>query len=97
MNRLLKVILSAIGGVAMGIAVLFLALVATVAFAFATGGQVNLPGVLNAWFTTENDAPALNFEPNGIGMAAVVIVVAAICVVATWRSTRRPQQRSAGL
>ena len=84
-----QLIISLFAGIVTGMAVLFIGLTAAVSYAYLSGGQVYLPGILRAWFSVENDAPALNFEPNGAGMAVVVLVVALSCVAVAVRSGRR--------
>jgi hypothetical protein len=93
MTTMLKIFVNSIAGFALGAAVLFLGLVAAVGFAFATEGRVFLPGVLTAWFTTENDLPALNFEPNLFGMLAVILVITALYVFAAFQIGKRVKAR----
>ncbi|NQX27774.1 hypothetical protein HQQ81_10520 [Microbacteriaceae bacterium VKM Ac-2854] len=77
MTTMVKLIINGISGLVLGAAVLFLGLVASSAFAFATSSQALIPGVFKAWFVTENDLPAMNFEPNFFGMLMVILLVAA--------------------
>lgn len=67
---------------------MFLAVVAAVGFAYVTATAVHFPGIIQAWFTTENGMPALNFEPNFAGMLVWVGVVAAAYCVLIWRRSR---------
>lgn len=76
MGSVPKLIASCCAGVALGVSVLFLGLVAASSFAFTSDGEVYLPGVFRAWFTQENGLPAMNFAPNFSGMAIVVIAIA---------------------
>jgi len=89
-NNTIKIIFGFVVGIITGIAILIIGLMAAISYAYLNGGQVYLPGLLTAWFSVENDAPALNFEPNGAGMAVVVLVVALSCVAVAVRSGRRP-------
>jgi hypothetical protein len=86
-----KMITALVGGFVTGVCLLFIALVAAVGFAYVTTQSVHLPGIIHAWFTTENGMPALNFEPNFIGMLVAVLLVATITVLVTWmRLTSMP-------
>jgi len=75
-----------LSGVVFGAAALFLGLVAAAGIAFVTHGQTLIPGVFKAWFTSENELPALNFEPNVIGMMTVVAVLAGFYTVKALRT-----------
>lgn len=77
-----------LAGLALGIAVLFLAVVGAVAFAYTTGTDVLIPGVFEGWFTEENGLPALNFRPNGIGMLVAVLAIAVLFALLGLRRTR---------
>lgn len=83
-----RIVLSAIGGILIGCAVLVIVLIGSVAFAWATGTRAYLPGVFDAWITEENGMPAVNFVPNALGMLAVVVVIAAGFVGAAIRKHR---------
>lgn len=76
-------------GLALGVAVVFLAVVGAVAFAYATGVDVIIPGVFEGWFTQENGLPALNFRPNGIGIIVAVVVIAVLFALLRLRRRRR--------
>lgn len=92
MKTVAKMITALLGGLVTGICLLFIVLVAAVGFAYVTTQSVHLPGIINAWFTTENGMPALNFEPNFVGMLVAVLVVAAVIVVVAWmRLTADPR------
>jgi hypothetical protein len=93
MNKAAKIIVSSITGLVLGVATLFLALVAVSAFAFATDGEALIPGVFKAWFTTDNDLPALNFEPSGIGMMVFIVIVAAVYVFGFMQVSNRLSNR----
>ena len=80
MTATVRLVLSVFTGMTLGVAVVFLTLVSAVAYAFATGSTAFIPGVLTAWFTTENDLPALNFQPNGVGLLVAVGLISAIFV-----------------
>ncbi|KGJ81779.1 hypothetical protein GY21_01510 [Cryobacterium roopkundense] len=87
MTATLKIILSVFTGLVLGVTLVFLTLVAAVTYAFATGTTATVPGMLTAWFTTENNLPALNFEPNGTGLMVAVFIVTAIVVALAVRLT----------
>ncbi|MDQ4502775.1 hypothetical protein [Sinomonas sp. ASV322] len=87
---IVRVVFSALGGLVVGVSVLVLGLVASMAFAWSTGTRANLPGIFEAWLTEENGMPAVNFVPHPWGMLAVILVVTALVVVGSLR------RRSAG-
>ncbi|MDQ0646960.1 putative membrane protein [Microbacterium natoriense] len=89
MSTPIKFVLHVFIGVILGVAVLFLGLCAAVTFAFATAGPVLLPGVFKAWSTTENEMPAMNFEPNYVGVLLVIVVVATLYGYVAFQSGRR--------
>ncbi|MGG7464948.1 MULTISPECIES: hypothetical protein [unclassified Plantibacter] len=89
MSNFVKATLGAIVGFLAGASILFIALVACVGYAWMTKTEVIIPGVFKAFFTTENDLPALNFEPNGIGMLVIVLVIAALSVIGSLRGPRK--------
>lgn len=78
-----KVVSSAIAGLLLGVAVMSLIIVAAVGFAFVTSTELLIPGVFRTWFTTENDMPALNFQPNFVGILVAIAVVAVVHVLST--------------
>ncbi|MCH6470980.1 hypothetical protein [Sinomonas terrae] len=84
-----RVVLSALGGLFVGMAVLVIVLIAAVAFGWATGTRAYLPGIFEAWFTEENGLPAVNFVPNAWGMLAVVLVVSAASAAVSVRRRRK--------
>lgn len=77
MSYATKVMGAAVGGVAGGFALAFLLCAATAVIAVSTGGSASLPGVFWAKAATENDALALEVEPNFIG----ILVVVALCAI----------------
>ncbi|PPH21732.1 hypothetical protein [Rathayibacter toxicus] len=89
MHIVVKFVARSITGFFVGISVLLVGIVALIAYAFVTGAEVYLPGVIKAWFTRENDMPALNFEPNGIGMVIAIISLALLYVCSTFQQSRR--------
>lgn len=86
MNKSIRIIVGAFGGIAVGMSLLFLGIVAAVAYAWVTTTPVYVPGIIKAWFTVENGAPALNFEPNGTGMLVFIAVCGIVAIVASLRS-----------
>lgn len=81
MNTLGNLIARVILGLLLGAAVVFIVLACGVGYAFFSGQQLVLPGLLEAWFTTENGLPALNFRPQFTGMAIAVAAVALLFVL----------------
>jgi len=77
-----------LAGLALGVAVVFLAVVGAVAFAYTTGADVLIPGVFEGWFTEENGLPALNFRPNAIGIGTAVLVIAVLFALLGLRRNR---------
>jgi uncharacterized BrkB/YihY/UPF0761 family membrane protein len=76
-------------GIVLGIATSVLMLITMVAAAFVTAQTVAIPGFFRAWVTSENDMPALNFEPQFGGILVVVILVAALYVLLAELRSRR--------
>lgn len=89
MTLLLNAVSRVFTGLVLGIAVLFLGIMLAVGFAFTTNGNVFLPGLLKAWFTTENSLPAINLEPNFLGMLVIIIAVAAVYTFFAFQSNKR--------
>jgi hypothetical protein len=79
MNKMTKIVGATLGGVAGGFALALILCGATVIVAIATGSGATLPGVFSATAGTENDALALEFEPNLVG----ILVVVALCALAS--------------
>lgn len=75
-----------LSGLVFGAAALLIALAAATGITFATRGQTLIPGDFKAWFTSENELPALNFEPNFIGMTIVIAVLAGFYTVKALRT-----------
>ncbi|WP_415854501.1 hypothetical protein [Sinomonas sp. G460-2] len=88
-----RIVLSALGGIFVGVAVLVIVLIASVGFAWATGTRAFLPGIFEAWFTEENGLPAVDFEPNPWGMLVVVLLVSASTAVGALRKRGREGQQ----
>lgn len=81
---------AAVGGVAGGFALAFLLCGATVVIALATGVDATLPGVFWARPGMENDALAIEFQPNLVG----ILVIAALSAAASaLLATRNPGLR----
>ncbi|WP_262002086.1 hypothetical protein [Microbacterium sp. Mcb102] len=83
MNFTLRIILNAISGLALGAAVVFITTLLSLAFAFITDGGAGIPGIINIWTTSENDAIALNFDPNFAGMGIAVLAIGVVYTVLT--------------
>ena len=83
-----RMVISSLGGLILGCAVLVIALVGSVAFAWATGTRAYLPGIFEAWITEENGMPAVNFVPSLWGMLAVILLVSACFVWVSMRKRR---------
>lgn len=84
MEFILKMIFAAVIGCLAGLALLFIVLVTSIGYAYTTSNSVNLPGIVEAWFTIENGFPALNFNPDFTGMAVFIGFVAVAFCFATW-------------
>jgi hypothetical protein len=87
MNLTLRAILNSIAGLAIGVGVVFMIILLSLAFTFTTEDSARIPGVISIWATTENDAIALNFEPDFPGIGILVLVIAllyAITASALW-------------
>jgi hypothetical protein len=87
-------LVTVVGAVVTGAAVMVVVLLAAVAVTLTTGTAVHLPGVLRTWLSTENGAPAVLFEPDGTGAAVAVLVVAAVLVAVGQLWTRRSRART---
>lgn len=90
MARLQVFVNRVIVGALLGVAGLFLAIVAAIGYAYVTEDMALLPWVVTAWFTTEDGLPAMNFVPNALGMLGVIVVVATGYVFVASRS-RKPR------
>ncbi|WP_336647729.1 hypothetical protein [Microbacterium sp. MMO-10] len=88
----LKVLLHCLTGLVLGVCVMFIAIAAALAMAFSTAGDVVIPGVIRIWRSAENNATALNFVPQPIGIGVGVLVVAALYVVIRTLAGRRSRQ-----
>ncbi|MFT4284877.1 MAG: hypothetical protein QM598_08605 [Protaetiibacter sp.] len=66
------VVVALLAGLATGVFGLVIACVACLAIAFATRGEVTLPGVFHAEFVTIDGAPQLGFLPDWGGMAVAL-------------------------
>jgi len=99
MPRTARLVLSALTGLAGGAAIVFLVVMACVVLAFAAETDVAFPGLFRAWFSTENDLPAISFTPNGTGMIiAVLLISGATTAVTAWRTRpRRPGDDSSSM
>jgi hypothetical protein len=62
--------------VVFSLATVFLAIAGLVGYAFIGEQAAVLPGIFRVWVTSENDAPAVNFEPNLIGIFIAVTAIA---------------------
>jgi len=89
MNSITKIVVNLVVGVLLGVALLFLTIVCSVAIAFVTNGQALIPGVFEAWVTTENEMPALSFAPNGVGMIIFIVAIAVIYTVTMYSKSSR--------
>jgi len=88
MTVAMKLVFSVFSGLALGVMAMFLTLAVAVSYAFAARTTAFVPGVLTAWITTENDFPAVNFEPNGPGSVIVIGAVTLIVVLAAFSRRR---------
>lgn len=83
-----KLMTAMIEGILAGISLLFIGSVAAVGFAYTMEKSVHLPGLFKAWFTTENGMPALNFDPNFLGMLTWIITATAAFCLRSWRKQK---------
>lgn len=95
MSLTLRAILNVIGGLAIGFIAVFLTVLLSLAFVFMTGAAAGIPGIISIWPTEENDAIALNFEPNFLGMGIAMLVIAVVyAVIASAVGHRRAAHRT---
>lgn len=87
MNKTSKIIGAALGGVAVGLALAFILCVATSVIAISTGSPATLPGLFTATAGTENEALALEFQPNFAGIVVVITLSALVSVLMGVRSS----------
>lgn len=77
---------AALAGIAVGLALSFILCVATSVIAISTGSRATLPGLFTAAAGTENEALALEFQPNFAGIAVLIAVSVLVRVVMAVRS-----------
>jgi ABC-type antimicrobial peptide transport system permease subunit len=77
---------AALAGIAVGLALSFILCVATSVIAVWTGSRATLPGLFTAAAGTENEAMALEFQPNFVGIAVLIAVSVLVRVVMAVRS-----------
>ncbi|MBF4580497.1 hypothetical protein [Frigoribacterium sp. VKM Ac-2530] len=90
----LRGLFTVVGAALAGAAVMVVVLLGAVAVTLTTGTAVHLPGVLQTWPGTENGAPAVLFEPDGVGTGAAVLLVALVLVLASSLWSRRSRART---
>ena len=90
----LRGLCTVVGAVLAGAAVMVVVLLGAVAVTLTTGTAVHLPGVLRTWPSTENGAPAVLFEPDGLGTGAAVLLVAVVLLMAGALWSRRSRARA---
>jgi thiamine transporter ThiT len=88
MTTATRVVVQAVLGAMLGVAVVFIVCVTTGAVALASGGTAQLPGLFSAHAGEENEAVALSFVPNATGM--LVVVVLCSLALAVQAARRRP-------
>ena len=76
MTRLRRIPALFVQGLFLGLAVVFLLIVALCAYAYGTDRAVSIAGFFRVFFEEENGMPAMSFEPNVVGMGIVVLVLA---------------------
>ena len=69
---------SLLGSLAFGTGAFLLILAGMVALAYAHQSAVLIPGVFTGWFTRENGSLAFEFQPNGMGIVLVIVVIAVL-------------------
>jgi ABC-type antimicrobial peptide transport system permease subunit len=90
MKKALKVVGAAVGGIGGGFALAFLVCAATLVLALSTGRNTSLPGIILAMPGVENDALAVEFQLNFVG---ILIVVAVTSLVSALLATRQLPRR----
>ncbi|WP_133520235.1 hypothetical protein [Curtobacterium flaccumfaciens] len=77
-------------GIILGITTAFLAMLATVLVAALSESPASIPLVFSASVGEENGLPSVEFLPNGLGLLAVIAVVA---LLYTWVRIRAQRHR----
>lgn len=78
MSDLTVIVTKIMSGLFLGVATLIIMIAAVLGYAYSAKQAVSIPGIFNGWFSVENEMPALNFDPNGVGMVMFVIVIAMV-------------------
>lgn len=88
MGKISKITGAALDGIAVGLALSLLLCAATSAIAIWTGIRATLPGLFTAAAGTENEALALEFQPNFAGIAVLMAASVLVCVVMAARNNK---------
>ncbi|MFK4789236.1 hypothetical protein [Microbacterium sp. ZW T5_56] len=94
MSTALRIISHAIAGVVIGFSSVFIAVAACLVAAFVGSTRVVLPGIIDAWITTENGAAAINIDPNFVGMIVAALVIAALYTALSTAAVLRRARRT---
>lgn len=89
MNSPSRITVHAIVGLAVGSALVFIAAICSLLIALVTEWTVGIPGIISIWPTVENDARALIFDPNPLGMSIAAVAIAAVYGAVTIRRASR--------
>ncbi len=93
MPKFVNALFAALVGTIGGASILVICIAASVGLAWMSKDTVTIPGVFTSWFTVENDLPALNFEPNGIGMVGVILAIATLSVLSSLLRSRKTSHK----
>lgn len=94
MSLPLKLVVHALTGLILGVALAVIAMVTTIALAVATGERSSIPGVFVAWMEEYEGAPSLAFTPNGLGLAIVVALIAVVYTVVALVTSANASRRT---
>ena len=97
MSTALRIIAHAIAGVVIGFSSVFIAAAACLVAAFVGRTRVVLPGIIDAWTTTENGAAAINIDPSIVGMLVAALVIAVAYTALSSAAVLRQRRRAADL
>ncbi|WP_402845520.1 hypothetical protein [Microbacterium sp. GXS0129] len=94
MSVTLRIIAHAIAGIVIGFSSVFIAAAACLVAAFVGRSRVVLPGIIDAWTTTENGAAAINIDPSFTGMLIAALVIAVVYTALSSAAVMRQRRRA---
>lgn len=77
MTPSIRLVVQAFVGGAIGAGVVVIGVLSCFVLAFFGESMIAVPGVIRIWTTEQDDALALNFDPDFVGMGLVVLAIAA--------------------